>query len=82
MYKLITEDNFKANFKKLSKKDKKKIDALLISISKTPTIGIGKPEILRGNLSGHYSRRINKKDRLIYRIENKIVYLISCKGHY
>ena len=64
MYKLYKKKRFDNDLKKLSKKDKKKIAELLISISKTPTIGIGKPEILKGNLSGHYSWRINKKDRI------------------
>jgi toxin YoeB len=47
-------------------------------------IGIGSPERLKHQFSGFWSRRINLKDRLIYKIEDKevIVYIISLKGHY
>ncbi len=44
--------------------------------------GIGKPEYLKGNMSGYMSRRITDKHRLIYQVENDILYLISCYGHY
>ena len=44
--------------------------------------GIGEPEALKGNLHGEYSRRINEKDRLVYHIEDKRLYIVSCKGHY
>lgn len=45
--------------------------------------GIGQPELLKGNLAGCYSRRINQKHRLIYRYSSKNrVELISCYGHY
>ncbi|MBZ9652791.1 Txe/YoeB family addiction module toxin [Psychroflexus sp. CCL10W] len=46
--------------------------------------GIGKPEQLKHNLSGYWSRRINKKDRLIYQVVEDIVtvYIISAIGHY
>ena len=44
--------------------------------------GIGKPEPLRGNLAGFWSRRINDKDRLIYSIDEENVYILSCRYHY
>lgn len=44
--------------------------------------GIGKPEALRGNLAGLYSRRIDEANRLIYRKEGELLEIISCKGHY
>ena len=44
--------------------------------------GIGNPEPLRGNFQGTFSRRINEKDRLVYRIENDRIYISHCKGHY
>ncbi len=49
-----------------------------------PTVGTGKPEQLRGNRSGQWSRRITKKHRLIYRVlEDKVyVYVLSAYGHY
>ena len=44
--------------------------------------GIGKPEPLAGNLTGFWSRRINEKDRLIYKIDEENVYILACKYHY
>ena len=44
--------------------------------------GIGKPEELKHEYKGCYSRRINKKDRLIYKIENNNLIILSCKFHY
>lgn len=66
------------------KKVLKKINKLLADIQRNgPLAGEGKPEALKGNLSGYYSRRINEKDRLIYTIlEDDIVELYSCRGHY
>ena len=47
-----------------------------------PLTGTGKPERLRGDLSGVYSRRINRKDRLLYRIVNDRLEIIACRSHY
>jgi len=55
---------------------------LLFDIDRNPFDGIGKPEPLKGNLTGYWSRRINDKHRLIYKVEDDIVYLLSCYGHY
>ena len=44
--------------------------------------GIGKPEALKGNLSGFYSRRINSEHRLVYAVDETTIYIIACKGHY
>ena len=44
--------------------------------------GIGKPEPLLGNLSGFWSRRINDKDRLVYKIDSDNVYILACRYHY
>ena len=62
----------------------RKIAKLLEELQEHPTFGTGKPERLRGNLNGFWSREITKKDRLIYRIEDSevIVFVISLKGHY
>jgi toxin YoeB len=64
----------------------KKISALLEDISNHPFSGIGKPEELKGNLSGLWSRRITKGDRLvyiiIYKVENDVISVLSLKGHY
>ena len=59
-----------------------KIDKLVDSVELNPFEGIGKPERLKGNQNNCYSRRITKKDRLVYKIENDEIIFISCKGHY
>ena len=61
-----------------------KINTLIKDIMRNGTSkGLGKPEILKGDMSGYYSRRINEQDRLIYRlIDGDIIEIVSCKGHY
>ena len=61
-----------------------KIAQLLEELTLHPKTGTGQVEQLKGNLSGYWSRRINKSDRIIYAIEdeNVIVTVISMKGHY
>ncbi|MDB5090930.1 MAG: addiction module toxin, Txe/YoeB family [Mucilaginibacter sp.] len=62
----------------------KKIQQLLTSIEETPFDGIGKPEPLRYNLSGLWSRRINQEHRIIHQLqENKqIIKIYTLRGHY
>ena len=50
--------------------------------SKDPTKGIGKPEALKHNLSGLWSRRISHKDRLIYKFDDHAIYIFAIGGHY
>lgn len=50
--------------------------------SKDPTKGIGKPEALKHNLSGFWSRRISRKDRLIYKFDDHAIYIFAIGGHY
>ena len=64
------------------KKTIKRINALLKDIERNYFNGIGKPEPLKGELSGFWSRRINDTDRLTYRINNDILEILSCRGHY
>lgn len=62
----------------------KKIRQLIESIKTTPFKGIGKPEPLKHELSGYWSRRINKEHRIVYEVleeENKVI-VLSLKGHY
>ena len=60
-----------------------RIDQLIKSISRTPYKGIGKPEPLKHQLSGFWSRRINDKHRLVYRITSKDeIEIASCRNHY
>ena len=64
------------------KKTLKRINQLLEDISRNNNTGIGKPEPLKGELSGFWSRRIDEVNRLVYRIQNGILEVLSCKGHY
>lgn len=67
-----------------NKKIQSRITGLLKSIALTPESGIGKPENLKGNLSGYWSRRINKEHRIVYKFDypSQIVTIFSLKGHY
>lgn len=59
-----------------------KIENLLNELEKHPFEGTGKPERLKGNLTNHWSRRINLEHRLIYVVISNIVYVKQVKGHY
>jgi len=61
-----------------------KLQVLFNELMEHPRTGTGQPEELKHNFAGYYSRRINKKDRLIYSINEEIVevYVISAKSHY
>ena len=59
-----------------------KIEALIDAAMQNPKTGIGKPESLRFELSGCYSRRITLQDRMIYRLEGKVLIVISLRAHY
>jgi len=69
-------------WRKNDKKILKKITILLEDIIGTPFEGKGKPEPLKHELSGCWSRRINSEHRLIYKVENDIIYIIRCRFHY
>jgi toxin YoeB len=58
-----------------------KINSLLKECQRTPFEGTGKPEPLRQNLSGFWSRRINGEHRLVYKVENNILYIAQCRYH-
>lgn len=60
----------------------KRINELIKDMARDPFDGIGKPEALKGNLSGFYSRRINSEHRLVYAIDETTIYIIACKWHY
>jgi addiction module toxin, txe/yoeB family len=60
----------------------KNINELIKDMVRDPFDGIGKPEALKGNLSGFYSRRINGEHRLVYAVDMTTIYIIACKGHY
>ena len=61
---------------------RKKISKLIAAIEMSPFTGIGKPEQLRYELGGKWSRRIDTKNRIIYSISNNRIMIYSLKGHY
>jgi toxin YoeB len=72
------------HYKSGDKASIKKLEKILIQLTETPFIGIGQPEVLKHELSGYWSRQINKKDRLLYKVDEDIVivFVISAMGHY
>jgi len=64
------------------RKTLKRINQILKNITRSPYEGIGKPEALRGDLSGFWSRRIDDKHRIVYEIAGGQCCIIQCKGHY
>lgn len=66
----------------VDKKIFNKIMELLKTIDRTPFDGIGKPEPLKFNKSGYWSRRINDEHRLVYKVDEQRIYIASCRGHY
>ncbi len=64
------------------KKTLRRINLLIKDAERNPYMGLGKPEPLRGDLSGFWSRRIDEKNRLIYRFSSDFLEIASCKGHY
>lgn len=60
----------------------KRIKILIHDIDRDPFKGIGKPEPLRGNWSGYWSRRIDQEHRLIYKVTDSQIQIVKCKGHY
>ena len=59
----------------------RRINALLQDIERNGNLGIGNPELLKG-LSGYWSRRINEKDRLVYKVGNGEILIAQCRTHY
>ncbi len=64
------------------KKMLKKINKLIKDIQRNPFDGIGKPEPLKFDLAGLWSRRIDREHRLVYKIKNKEILIYSCRYHY
>lgn len=64
------------------RKTLKRINALIEDVMRSPFEGIGKPEPLRGDLAGMWSRRISQADRLVYEVFDGEVVIYSCKDHY
>lgn len=64
------------------KKTLKRINALIDAIVREPFIGIGKPEALRGDLTGCWSRRIDDVNRIIYEVNDSELKIVACRFHY
>ena len=64
------------------KKTLKRINQLLQDIGRNSFEGIGKPEPLKNDLSGYWSRRIDEVNRLVYKINGEQIEIVQCKGHY
>ena len=66
----------------VNKDNYKKIISLIKEIKRNPYEGSGKPEQLKYQFSGYWSRRINLEHRLVYKVDEVQIVIISCKGHY
>lgn len=64
------------------KKTLKRIHLLLKDIERTPNTGIGKPEELKYEFHGFWSRRIDDVNRLVYRVSDNVIEILSCRTHY
>lgn len=87
MRSLVFEGNTWDKYEKLRDQDKrlhKSLCKLLKEMlrSEDPSVGSGKPEQLKHNLSGLWSRRISQKDRLIYAFDDSSIYIFAIGGHY
>lgn len=60
----------------------KRLNTLIRDVERSPFSGIGKPEPLKGDKSGFWSRRISDGHRLVYRVKNGMLEIASCKDHY
>ena len=80
----LAKSQLAKHYKSGNKGTIKKIEKILIELSKHPYTGIGKPEALKENLTGFWSRQINLKDRIIYTVDNHLVVVdvVSVLGHY
>jgi toxin YoeB len=80
----LAEAHLKKHYKSGDKASIKKIEKILAELSETPYTGIGNPEALKYELSGFWSRKINQKDRLVYKVDEEtvIVLVASAMGHY
>lgn len=66
----------------IDKKILKRVNLLIKDISRTPFDGLGKPEPLKHQYKGFWSRRITSEHRLIYRVEDNEIWIVKCRFHY
>ena len=86
MRSLVFEGNTWVAYETLRQKDKKLHKALCAILKEMlrsdPATGIGKPERLKHNLSGLWSRRLSQKDRVIYKYDDHAIFIFAIGGHY
>ena len=86
MRSLVCEGSTWVVYEELRNKDKRLHKALCTILKEMlrgdPTRGTGKPEALRHNLSGFWSRRLSQKDRVIYKFDDDYIYIFASGGHY
>ena len=85
MKQVAFEEKAFEDFTNWASQDKKlytKIIALIKDIKRSPFLGLGKPEPLKHDLSGYWSRRINDEHRLVYKVTDTMIIIASCKYHY
>lgn len=70
------------HFQKNDIKILEKINELIKDISRSSFTGLGKPENLKYDLSGYWSRRINHEHRFVYTVKDKKIYILQCRYHY
>ena len=82
--KKIWHDEAWADYLKLqdNKKFPKKANAIIKDIERGGYEGLGKPEPLKDNLSGYWSRRIDEYHRIVYKVEGEVIEIIQCGTHY
>ena len=64
------------------KKTLKRINALIKDMQRTPYEGLGKPEPLKENLTGWWSRRMDESNRIVYRVKDNALVIAACRNHY
>jgi toxin YoeB len=86
MRSIVFEGNTWERYEELRNKNKalhKKLCNMLKEMQRgNPSEGIGKPELLKGDLSGFWSRRLSQKDRLVYKFDDNSVHIFAIGGHY
>jgi len=85
MKKIVFEASAFEDYNEWSRSDKQinaKIIQLIRDINRSPFAGLGKPEPLKHELSGYWSRRINDEHRLVYKVTDDAIVIISCRYHY
>lgn len=80
----LARNDLKFLYKSGNRSTIKKIEKILLELTENPFLGVGQPEELKYRLKGYWSRRVNLKDRIVYRVEAEIVtvFVVSALGHY